>query len=198
LIESHRDRLDDQGRLYLDRIGYSARRMNDLVEDLLNFSRLARSEMNEQAVDLSGIVRALAVELQARDSERHVEFVIPDSVPAWGDPALLRAALLNLLENAWKFTRKHASARIEFGVAGTPHGPAYFLRDDGAGFDMSQADRLFNPFQRLHRDSEFEGTGIGLATVDRIVRRHGGRIWAEGETEHGAAFYFTLRQEEEQ
>ncbi len=100
------------------------------------------------------------------------------------------------MENSWKFTRKHASARIEFGVAETPQGRAYFLRDDGAGFDMAQAGRLFNPFQRLHKDTEFEGTGIGLATVDRIVRRHGGRIWAEGEIERGAAFYFTLRQEE--
>ena len=198
LLESHRDRLDDQGRLYLERIDYSTRRMNDLVEDLLNFSRLTRLEINEQLVDLSGIVRALAVELGARDPERRVEFVIADGVNAWGDATLLRAALLNLLENSWKFTRKRASARIEFGVADTPHGRAYFLRDDGAGFDMSQAGRLFNPFQRLHKDSEFEGTGIGLATVDRIVRRHGGRIWAEGEIDRGAAFYFTLRQEEEQ
>jgi two-component system sensor histidine kinase/response regulator len=197
LLESHRDRLDDQGRLYLERIDYSTRRMNDLVEDLLNFSRLTRLEINEQLVDLSGIVRALAVELGARDPERRVEFVIADGVNAWGDATLLRAALLNLLENSWKFTRKRASARIEFGVADTPHGRAYFLRDDGAGFDMAHAGRLFNPFQRLHKDSEFEGTGIGLATVDRIVRRHGGRIWAEGEIERGAAFYFTLRQEED-
>ncbi len=198
LLESHRDRLDDQGRLYIERIDYSARRMNDLVEDLLNFSRLTRMEMKEQSVDLSGLVRALSVELAAREPQRNVEFVIPDGVNAWGDATLLRVALLNLLENSWKFTRKHASARIEFGVAETPHGRAYFLRDDGAGFDMAQAGRLFNPFQRLHRDSEFEGTGIGLATVDRIVRRHGGRIWAEGEIERGAAFYFTLRQEEDQ
>jgi two-component system, sensor histidine kinase and response regulator len=198
LLESHGDQLDDQGRLYLERIDYSAGRMNDLVEDLLNFSRLTRTEMNEQSVDLSGMVRALSVELGAREPQRNVEFVIPDAVNAWGDPMLLRAALLNLLENSWKFTRKHASARIEFGVAETPHGRAFFLRDDGAGFDMSQAGRLFNPFQRLHKDSEFEGTGIGLATVDRIVRRHGGRIWAEGEIERGAAFYFTLRQEEDQ
>jgi two-component system sensor histidine kinase/response regulator len=197
LLESHRDRLDDQGRLYLERIDYSTRRMNDLVEDLLNFSRLTRLEINEQLVDLSGIVRALAVELGARDPERRVEFVIADGVNAWGDATLLRAALLNLLENSWKFTRKRASARIEFGVADTPQGRAYFLRDDGAGFDMAHAGRLFNPFQRLHKDSEFEGTGIGLATVDRIVRRHGGRIWAEGEIERGAAFYFTLRQEED-
>lgn len=198
VLESYRDRLDDQGRLYLDRIDHSARRMNNLVEDLLNFSRLTRLEMKEQYVDLSGMVRALSVELCARDPERQVEFVIPDGVSAWGDPTLLRAALLNMLENSWKFTRKHAATRIEFGVAETPRGRAYFLRDDGAGFDMSQAARLFNPFQRLHKDSEFEGTGIGLATVDRIVRRHGGRIWAEGEIERGATFYFTLRQEEEQ
>jgi len=198
LLESHRDRLDDQGRLYLERIDYSTRRMNDLVEDLLNFSRLTRLEINGQRVDMSGIVRALAAELGGRDPERRVEFVIPDGINAWGDATLLRAALLNLLENSWKFTRKHASTRIEFGVTETPHGRAYFLRDDGAGFDMSQAGRLFNPFQRLHKDSDFEGTGIGLATVDRIVRRHGGRIWAEGEIEHGAAFYFTLGQEEDQ
>jgi hypothetical protein len=198
LLESYRDQLDDHGRLYLDRIGHSARRMNDLVEDLLNFSRVTRIEMNQQYVDLSGLVRALAAELSAREPGREAEFVIPDGVDAWGDPTLLRAALLNLLENSWKFTRKHASTRIEFGVAETPHGRTYFLRDDGAGFDMAQAGRLFNPFERLHKDSEFEGTGIGLATVDRIVRRHGGRIWAEGEIDHGASFYFTLRQEEKQ
>src|SRR5580658_3790701 len=197
LLESYRDQLDDRGRQYLDRIDYSANRMNDLVEDLLNFSRLTRLEMKEQYVDLSGIVRALSVELAGRDPQRKVEFVIPDGVAAWGDPTLLRGALLNLLENSWKFTRKHASTRIEFGMAETPHGRAYFLRDDGAGFDMAQASRLFNPFQRLHKDSDFEGTGIGLATVDRIVRRHGGRIWAEAEIERGASFYFTLRQEEE-
>jgi signal transduction histidine kinase len=205
LLESHRGQLDEQGRLYLDRIDHSARRMNDLVEDLLNFSRLTRLPMNEQYVDLSGMVRALSADLCARDPERRVEFVIADGVAAWGDPTLLRAALLNLLENAWKFTRKHASTRIEFGshstshsTAGAPPGVVYFLRDDGAGFDMSQAERLFSPFQRLHKDSEFEGTGIGLATVDRIVRRHGGRIWAEAEIERGASFYFTLRQEEGQ
>lgn len=198
LLESYRDQLDDRGRQYLDRIDHSANRMNDLVEDLLNFSRLTRLEMNEQYVNLSAIVRALSLELAVRDPQRQVEFVIPDGVAAWGDPTLLRAALLNLLENSWKFTRKHATTRIEFGMTETPQGRAYFLRDDGAGFDMAQAGRLFNPFQRLHKDSDFEGTGIGLATVDRIIRRHGGRIWAEGEIERGAAFYFTLRQEEDQ
>jgi two-component system sensor histidine kinase/response regulator len=195
LLESHRDQLDDQGRLYLNRIEHSARRMNELVEDLLSLSRVTRVEMTRQIVDLSGIVRAIAAELMAREPARAVEFVVADGLHAWGDPDLLRAALLNLLENSWKFTRKHARARIEFGAMESPRGHTYFLRDDGAGFEMAQAGRLFNPFQRLHKDSDFEGTGIGLATVERIVRRHGGHIWAEGLTESGAVFYFTLSQE---
>ena len=193
LIELHAGQLDDQGQLYLDRIDRSARRMCDLVDDLLKFSRLARVEINEEKLDLSAMVRGIAGELMASEPERQVEFVIMDDVYAWGDSALLRAALLNLMENAWKFTRRHPAARIEFGVEMGPEGPAYFFRDDGAGFDMSVVDRLFRPFQRLHRDSEFEGTGIGLATVERVVRRHGGRIWAEGEVERGAVFHFTLR-----
>jgi light-regulated signal transduction histidine kinase (bacteriophytochrome) len=151
--------------------------------------------MSRQMVDLGEIVRSLASELAAREPGRTVEFVVAEGVHAWGDPDLLRAALLNLLENSWKFTRKHASAHIQFGVTESEYGRTYYLRDDGAGFEMSQAPRLFNAFQRLHKASEFEGTGIGLATVERIVRRHGGRIWAEGEIEHGAAFYFTLSQE---
>jgi light-regulated signal transduction histidine kinase (bacteriophytochrome) len=198
LLEFHRDQLDTEGRLYLDRIDGSARRMNDLVEDLLNFSRLTRAEMNEQWVNLSEMVRTLEAEMRARDPQREAEFAIADDVDAWGDPTLLHAALLNLMENSWKFTRKHACTRIEFGVAETAHGRTYFLRDDGAGFDMSQAGRLFSAFRRLHKDSEFEGTGIGLATVDRIIRRHGGRVWAEGEIERGATFYFTLPQEGKQ
>ncbi len=196
LLEAYYAQLDDQGRLYLNRIEHSARRMNDLVEDLLSLSRVTRVEMNRQVVDLSAIVRSIAADLAAREPGRAVEFAIEDSVYAFGDPDLLRAAILNLMENSWKFTRKHAAARIEFGaqepVGESPR--AFFLRDDGAGFEMSMAGRLFNPFQRLHKDSDFEGTGIGLATVDRIVRRHGGRIWAESEVERGATFYFTLSQ----
>ncbi len=195
LLESHLDQLDEKGRLYLNRIEHSARRMNDLVEDLLSLSRVTRVEMNRQMVDFSGMARAIASEMAAREPARRAEFTIEDGVYAWGDPVLLRSALLNLMENAWKFTRKHTAARIEFGTVQTEHGRAYFLRDDGAGFEQAQASRLFNAFQRLHKDSEFEGTGIGLATVDRIVRRHGGRIWAEGEIERGAVFYFTLSQE---
>jgi light-regulated signal transduction histidine kinase (bacteriophytochrome) len=198
LLEFHREQLDPQGRLYLDRIDNSARRMNDLVEDLLNFSRLTRAEMNEQRVNLSEMIRTLGAEMRARDPQRKAEFAIADKIDAWGDPTLLYSALLNLMENSWKFTRKHACTRIEFGVTETAHGRTYFLRDDGAGFDMSQAGRLFSAFRRLHKDSEFEGTGIGLATVDRIIRRHGGRVWAEGEIERGATFYFTLPQEGKQ
>jgi two-component system sensor histidine kinase/response regulator len=195
LLESHQHQLDDQGRLYLNRIDHSARRMNQLVEDLLSLSRVTRVEMSRQIVDLSEIVHAIAAELVSREPARAVEFVIADGVHAWGDSDLLRAALLNLLENSWKFTRKHARARIEFGATESSRGHTYFLRDDGAGFEMSQAARLFNAFQRLHKDSDFEGTGVGLATVERIVRRHGGHIWAESQIEHGAVFYFTLNQE---
>jgi two-component system sensor histidine kinase/response regulator len=194
LLELHSTQLDDQGRLYLNRIDNSARRMSDLVDDLLSFSRLTRIELSRQMVDLSAIVRLLAADLTAREPNRAAEFAIANGVHAWADPELLRAALLNLMENSWKFTRKHDAAHIEFGVADGQE-RTYFLRDDGAGFDMKDAGRLFNPFQRLHKHSDFEGTGIGLATVDRIVRRHGGRIWAESEIERGATFYFTLSQE---
>jgi signal transduction histidine kinase len=124
-----------------------------------------------------------------------VYFTIAPGVRVSCDPILMRAAVMNLLENAWKFTRKHATANIEFGELGGADGTVFYLRDDGAGFDMADAGRLFSPFQRLHKASEFEGTGIGLATVERIIRRHGGRIWAEGEIERGATFFFTLPPE---
>jgi signal transduction histidine kinase len=195
LLESYRDQLDDQGRLYLNRIEHSARRTNQLVDDLLSLSRVTRVEMSRQIVDLSGIVHSIVAELVTREPARAVEFVIAEDVHAFCDPDLLRAALLNLLENSWKFTRKHDRARIEFGVMESPKGHTYFLRDDGAGFEMAQAGRLFTAFQRLHKPSDFEGTGVGLATVERIVRRHGGQIWAEGHMERGATFYFTLSQE---
>ncbi len=195
LLEFHAAELTGEARTYLQRIDNSAHRMCELVEDLLNFSRLTRVELREQKVDLSAMVSGIAAELTARDPDRQAEFVVAPGLEVWGDATLLRAAMLNLMENAWKFTRKHATTRIEFGMTDTPQGLAYFVRDDGAGFDMADAVRLFNPFQRLHQSSDFEGTGIGLATVDRVIRRHGGRVWAEAEIERGATFYFVLRQE---
>jgi two-component system sensor histidine kinase/response regulator len=195
LLEFHKGQLDAEGRLFLARIDNSARRMCDLVEDLLNFSRLTRVEMKEQELDLSALISSLAAELTSRDPARDAEFDIAPGIKVWCDPTLMRAAIMNLLENSWKFTRKHAAARIEFGEIAGPDGPIYFLRDDGAGFDMADAAKLFNPFQRLHKATEFEGTGIGLATVERIIRRHGGRIWVEAEIEHGATFFFTLPRE---
>jgi two-component system sensor histidine kinase/response regulator len=195
LLEFHAEHLNDEGRIFLQRIDNSARRMCDLVEDLLNFSRLTRVQMKQEEVDLSALIAALAAELTTRDMGRVAEFDIAPEIRVWCDPTLIRAAMANLLENSWKFTRKHATTRIEFGELAGPDGSVYYLRDDGAGFDMADAARLFNPFQRLHKASEFEGTGIGLATVERIVRRHGGRIWAEGEIERGATFFFTLPRE---
>jgi two-component system, sensor histidine kinase and response regulator len=202
LVDFHSRQLDEEGRLFLKRIDNSARHMCDLVEDLLNFSRLTRVELKEEDLDLSALASGLAAEIAARDPERKAAFEIAPGVRAWCDPTLMRAALANLLENSWKFTRKHDAARIEFGrlAAGLPSGhagPVYYVRDDGAGFDMCDAARLFSPFQRLHKECEFEGTGIGLATLERIIRRHGGRIWAESAVERGAAFYFTLGEKKQ-
>jgi signal transduction histidine kinase len=195
LLEFHTAQLNEEGQGFLNRIDQSATRMCDLVEALLNFARLARVEIKEQDLNLSSMVSSLAAELQAQEPVRTVDFRIAPDVHAWGDATLLRTALENLMANAWKFTRKRASARIEFGRTETGEGPVYFLRDDGVGFDRQDAARLFSPFQRLHKVPDFDGSGIGLATVERVIRRHGGRIWAEGEIERGAAFYFTLPRE---
>lgn len=198
LLEFHSAQLDETGTRYLERIDASAARMCDLVEELLNFSRLTRVELTEEDLNFSQMAQSLATELTAREPGRVVLFEIADGLEARGDATLLRAVLLNLLENAWKFTRKRESARVEFGVKTEKEGLVYYVSDNGAGFDMAEAGRLFNPFQRLHKQSEFEGTGIGLATVDRIIRRHGGRIWAEGEVGRGATFFFTLGGRESQ
>ncbi len=192
LLESYSGALDDTARLYLQRIDTSARRMCDLVDDLLNFSRITRIEMSPQRVELSEMVAAIAAELRGREPGRQVEFAIAPGVRASGDPNLMQAVLRNLLENAWKFTRRQPAASIEFGVLRAPEGPVCFVRDNGAGFDSRDAEKLFVPFRRLHAASDFEGTGIGLATVARIIQRHGGRVWAEAEVERGATFFFTL------
>ena len=181
LQESYADKLDDTGRLHLERVNTAARRMSQLVDDLLNFSRVTRLELRREPVDLSALARSIAAELESRDPARKAAFSITDGLTAVGDQGLLRAALFNLLENAWKFTRRREDPCIEFGARIENGIMVFFVRDNGAGFDPEQTHKLFSPFQRLHPSSEFEGTGIGLATADRIIRRHGGRIWAEGD-----------------
>ena len=195
LDEAYSSQLDETGRQYLERVNTAARRMCQLVDDLLNFSRVTRVEMRREPVDLSALARNIAAELEGRDPDRLAAFAITDGLEAFGDPALLRAMLLNLLENSWKFTGKRQDACIEFGARPENGETVFFVRDNGAGFDPALAHKLFNPFQRLHSNAEFEGTGIGLATAERIIRRHGGRIWAHGEVGLGATFSFTLQPE---
>ncbi len=198
LLSHYGDQLDAQGRHYLERIQAASKRMGDLISDLLNLSRITRREMSRQQVNLSALAHEIAAELRAGEPQWQVEFIIADDAHVQGDAHLLRVVLQNLIGNAWKFTSKRANARIEFGVWDAsptrPH-PVYFVRDNGVGFDMAYADKLFAPFQRLHGIREFPGTGIGLATVRRIIARHGGYIWTEAAVDQGAAFYFTLRKE---
>jgi PAS domain S-box-containing protein len=193
LLEDYRHCLDAQAQDYLQRIRGATQRMSELIDALLGLSRVTRAELQREQLDLSLMAKTIAEELQRRDPGRAVEFVITPQLLAEGDARLLRIVMENLLDNAWKFTAKQAQALIEFGVGPSSDGiAAFFVRDNGAGFDMTYADKLFGAFQRLHRMSEFQGTGVGLATVQRIIHRHGGRIWAEGEVGRGATFHFTL------
>ena len=192
LMEDHLEKLDAEGRDYLRRVQAAAQRMGELIEGLLGLARLARREMYRESVDLSALAGLAAQTLRQSDPNRKVEFSIAEGARAEGDRQLLEIALQNLLANAWKFTSKQPSAHIEFGVRGENGQTVYFVRDNGAGFDMAYAANLFGAFQRLHTQDEFEGHGIGLATVQRVIRRHGGRIWAEGEVGKGATFSFTL------
>ena len=184
--------LDDQGRAMLGRVGAGAEKMGLLIDDLLRLSRIARQTMRIEPVDLSALAREVADELQAAEPKRQVVWIIAAQVSAAGDPGLLRVALQNLIGNAWKYSSKRDPARIEFGIAEKDGRQVYFVRDDGAGFDMMYAKKLFGPFQRLHSAEEFPGTGIGLATVARILHRHSGKVWAEGRVGEGATFYFSL------
>lgn len=193
LLEDYGDKLEPQGKDYLGRIRAASQHMSELIDDLLNLSRITRAEMRYEKVNLSALAEVVAAELHEAQPERLVEFVIGENITAYGDSHLLQVVLENLLSNAWKFTSKHPRARIEFGSTQDQGRPVYFVRDDGVGFDMAYVDKLFSPFQRLHSEREFPGTGIGLATVQRIIRRHGGNIWAEAEVEKGATFYFTLQ-----
>jgi PAS domain S-box-containing protein len=177
---------------YVQEIYEGTLRMNELIDTLLNFSQLMRNELNREPVDLSGIAKTVAAELQLTETGRRVSFRIAERMTAYGDANLLRVVLENLLGNAWKYTGAREEAVIEFGVAEIDGKQASFVRDNGAGFDMKYAEKLFIPFQRLPGADEFKGHGIGLATVERIIRRHGGRVWAEGEPDKGATFYFSL------
>jgi light-regulated signal transduction histidine kinase (bacteriophytochrome) len=165
----------------------------DLIEDMLMLSHITRREMHQEPVDLSLLAKTVASTLAVTQPRRRVTFDIAEGLVTMGDAGLLRVVLENLIGNAWKFTGKKRRARIAFGCAETP--PIYFVRDNGAGFDMANADKLFGAFQRLHSANEYPGTGIGLATVQRIISRHGGRIWAEAAVGQGATFYFTLFSE---
>jgi PAS domain S-box-containing protein len=192
LLEKHSKGLDDQGIDYLARVRAATLRMAQLIDDLLNLSRITRVAMKTEAVDLSAMAQLIVKELHDAHPHRNVECNVEDGLVQEGDPNLLRIVLENLLGNAWKYTRNHQKAKIEFGKEHHGNEYFYFVRDNGAGFDMQYADKLFGAFQRLHRVTEFEGTGVGLAIVARIISRHGGRVWASGEVNQGATFYFSF------
>jgi light-regulated signal transduction histidine kinase (bacteriophytochrome) len=192
LLEDCSERLDAVGKEHLKRVRAATQRMSTLIDELLNLARVARSEIRWGKVDLSALSRSIVEDLKTREPERRVECFIAEGVIVNGDSELLRVAMENMLNNAWKYTSAHATARIEVGCTQQEGKSIYFVRDDGAGFDARYASRLFGAFQRLHSTHEFAGTGVGLATVQRIIRRHGGEIWAEGAVEKGATFYFSL------
>jgi len=192
LLEDYNEKLDDNGQDYLKRLRGASQKMGELIDGLLKLSRLTRSEMHEEPVDLSSLAEEVSTRLQETQPKRRTKFVIDKGLTVNGDPQLLRVLIENLFGNAWKFTGKKRQAKIEFGSSNNNGKQTYFVRDNGAGFDMTYADKLFGAFQRLHDNTEFPGTGIGLATVQRIINRHGGTIQAEGAEGKGATFYFTL------
>ena len=196
LLEDAAERLTADDRHHLERVRAAAERMTRMIDDLMGLSKVARRPLLRREVDVSALAREVAEELRAAEPERRAELVVAPGMRAAADQALLRLVLAQLLGNAWKFTRRHAAARIEVGVTEAGGERAFFVRDDGAGFDMASATQLFGAFQRFHAAGEFAGDGIGLATVQRLVLRHGGRVWAEAEVEKGATFYFTLPGEE--
>ncbi|MDO9268484.1 MAG: PAS domain S-box protein [Methylobacter sp.] len=197
LLDEYADRLDDTGKDRLQRIRAAAQRMAALIDDMLKLSRITRSELKREDIDLSVIANEVIGELRKQEPSRTVQCTIQEGVTAWADARLLRIVLDNLLGNAWKFTSKKSDAHIEFGMQNRNDETVYFVRDNGAGFDMAYAEKLFGAFQRLHDTSEFAGTGIGLATAQRVIHRHGGHVCAEGEVGKGATFYFTLETREE-
>ncbi|HEV8331525.1 MAG TPA: ATP-binding protein [Steroidobacteraceae bacterium] len=184
--------LDEKSRHYLQRIHDASMRMSSLIEDLLNLSRIGRSELTARPISLSQIAAEAAAAIRERHPTRDVQLEIASGMEVSADPRLLRIALENLLSNAWKYTSRTPQARVSVGTQAGEQGPVYFVRDNGVGFDMKYADKLFVPFQRLHPEAEFPGSGIGLVTVQRIVARHGGRVWADAKPDEGATFYFTM------
>ena len=192
LLEDYADVLDDVGKDYLNRLQRNVGRMGRMIDDLLSLSRATRADLERRKVDLTALSQDVMTELRAADPDRQVTLVVPDGLVAEADPHLLRLALQNLMANAWKFTGKRADAEIEVGRTVRAGERFFFVRDNGVGFDMAYAGKLFDAFQRLHTTAEFQGTGIGLAIVARVIRRHGGRICAEAEVDRGATFYFNL------
>lgn len=193
LWENYQPYLDDRGKHYLQRIQANSEKMSDLIDALLQLSRVTRSQMKSVEVNLTKTAQDIIEELRLEDPNREVEFITTDNLTAVGDPQLLRIVLDNLLKNAWKYTSKRSQGKIEFNaVADGEKRLTFFVRDNGAGFDLEYADKLFTAFKRLHSQAEFPGTGIGLATVQRIIYRHGGKVWADGECDHGATIYFSL------
>jgi signal transduction histidine kinase len=192
LADQYSDRLDERGRGYVQRVVDAVERMRNLIEDLLRLSHVTGTELNRRELDLSQLVSSILDELRAQDPDRQMTVRIAEGIKATADHRLLRIALENILGNAWKFTRNTVQASIEFGVEESKDGLTYFIRDNGAGFNPDYGDRLFVPFRRLHSAAEFPGTGIGLSIVQRIIRRHGGRISAKGAIGQGAAFHFSL------
>ena len=192
LLEDYADKLDEEGKDYLQQVRDASQEMAQLIDDVLQLARVTRSEMRRESVNLSHLADDVIAELQKRDAGRRVAVHIEEGLATSGDKRLLRIMLSNLLGNAWKFTSKREAAEINFGREQRNGETVFFVRDNGAGFEMAFADKLFGAFQRLHTADEFEGTGIGLATVQRIVNRHGGRVWAEGAIDKGATFYFTF------
>jgi light-regulated signal transduction histidine kinase (bacteriophytochrome) len=192
LLEDFPKDVPEEAQRYLARIRSSTQRMGQLIEDLLNLSRVSRGSLERRDADVSELARQVVTELQNREPQRKVDISIWDGMRANADSRLLRAALENLIGNAWKFSSKTDKARIEIGSLSDDGRAVFYVRDNGAGFDMAYANKLFGAFQRLHSGNEYQGTGIGLATVQRIIHRHGGRIWADAKPDKGAAFYFTL------
>jgi light-regulated signal transduction histidine kinase (bacteriophytochrome) len=192
ILEDYADRLDEKGTKYLQNIRRASQHMARVIDALLQLARLSRSEMTFEELDLSAMAQTVSEKLQEENPGRGVEWIIEPGLMARGDPGQIQVAMRNLLENALKFTARKEKARIEFSSNRVDGQQVYVVRDNGAGFDMSYAGKLFEPFQRLHHSSEFEGTGIGLTLVQRIIHRHGGTIWAQGAVGEGAAFYFTL------